>query len=177
VRFAATTLVLGALFAVGCGSDDEEGEPIPAADAQALVTQLDQTEQLVEDGTCRGARFQVTGDGQLEDKVAALPEDVDADVRQALEDGLDRLAGLIDDECGEDEDTETDTTETEPEVPTETQETDEEDDDEETETEPPPTETEPPPTETEPPPTETIPEAPPVPPSEGGGVPPPGDDG
>ena len=167
--------MLGALFAVGCGSDDEEGEPIPAADAQALVTQLDQTEQLVEDGTCRGARFQVTGDGQLEDKVAALPEDVDADVRQALEDGLDRLADLIDDECGQDEETETDTTETEPEVPTETQET-EEDDGEETETEPPPTETEPPPTETEPPPTETIPETP-VPPGEGGGASPPGGDG
>jgi hypothetical protein len=177
VRFAASTLVLAALFAAGCGSDDKEGEPIPAADAQALVTQLDQTEQLVEDGTCRGARFQVTGDGQLEDKVAALPEDVDADVRQALEDGLDRLAGLIDDECGQDEEpeTETDTTETEPEVPTETQET-EEDDGEETETEPPLTETEPPPTETEPPPTETIPETP-VPPDEGGGVRPPGGNG
>lgn len=174
MRLAATTLVFGALLAAGCGADEEEGEPIPAGDAQALLTQLDQTQQLVDDGTCRGARFQVTGDGQLEDKVAALPEDVNPDVRQALEDGLDRLGDLIDQECGEDEEPETDTTETEPEVPTETQEP-EEDDDEETETEPPPTETEPPPTETQPPPTETVPEVPPVPPSEGGGVPPDGD--
>lgn len=175
MRRAATTLVLGALLVAGCGSDEEEGEPIPAAQADALVTQLDQTEQLVEDGTCRGARFQVRGDGQLEDKVAALPDDVNADVRQALADGLDRLADLIDDECGQDEEPETDTTETEPAQPEETE--PEETEPEETETEPEETETEPPPTETEPPPTETIPEPPLVPPDEGGGVTPPGDSG
>lgn len=174
MRRAATTLVLGALLVAGCGSDEEEGEPIPAAQADALVTQLDQTEQLVEDGTCRGARFQVTGNGQLEDKVAALPDDVNADVRQALADGLDRLADLIDDECGQEEEPETDTTETE----TQPEETEpEETEPEETETEPEETETEPPPTETEPPPTETIPEPPLVPPDEGGGVTPPGDSG
>lgn len=174
MRRAATTLVLGALLVAGCGSDEEEGEPIPAGDAQALLTQLDQTEQLVEDGTCRGARFQVTGNRQLEDKVAALPDDVNADVRQALADGLDRLADLIDDECGQEEEPETDTTETE----TQPEETEpEETEPEETETEPEETETEPPPTETEPPPTETIPEPPVVPPDEGGGVTPPGDSG
>jgi hypothetical protein len=170
VKLAAATLASLALLVTGCGSDDEKGEPIPASQAQALVQQLDQTEQLVEDGTCGGASFQVTGDGQLQDKVAALPEDVDEDVRQALDDGLDRLADLIDDECGEAEEPGTDTTETETQ-PTETQETETQP----TETETQPTETETQPTETQTQPTETLPESPI--PGEGGGVPPDGGSG
>ena len=168
-RSAGTVLAAFALLGAGCGSDDEEGEPIPRAQAQALLDQLALVEDRSDRGICGSANTQVD---ELEQKVEQLPENVDPDVRSALEDGLDRLRDLVSDECEENqEEPDTDTTETEPEVPTETQteETDTEEDEEEPETETQPTETEPPPTETEPPPEEPAPL-----PGEGGGVTPPG---
>ena len=168
-RVLVSILGIAALFAAGCGDSGDNGEPIPARQADALLTQLDQVERLADDGKCNSARFQVTGDGQLEDKVGRLPDDTDPDVRSALSDGLDRLLELIDDECGGNrEQTDTTETETQPAPPpeTETQETETQP----TETTPPPTETTPPPTETTPPPTETTP----LPPGQGGGAAPDG---
>ena len=162
------TIALFALFAAGCGGDDEEGEPIPAADADALLTQLELVRDRSDRGICGGANTQVD---QLEQKAAALPEDVDPDVRSALDEGLEHLRDLVNDECEENrEEPETDTTETEPPpVDTEPEETEPE------ETEP--EETVPPPEETEPAPDETAPEVPPIPPDESGGAVPPGDSG
>jgi hypothetical protein len=143
------------LVAAGCGSD-EEGEPIPANIAGQLQTRLDEIDRRFQfgDGAC--ADIQNDSLPAVEDLLASLPENVDADVRQGLTDGFDRLFVLTEDQC---EQTQTETeTEPEPEpepVPTDT-----------TETSPPPTETTPPPTETEQPPpvdTETVP-----PPDEGG---------
>lgn len=170
VAYIVTALVLA--LAAGCGGD-EEGDPIPAQDAQLLLEQLDGIETQVENGRCGSATFQIRGDGELQDKIAALPDSVDADVRSAIEDGADRLLELVQDECGRDEEpTDTQETETQP-TETETQ---------PTETQPPSTETTPTetqPTETTPPPTETTPPPdkgdPPLPaPDQGGGAPAPG---
>ena len=174
MRFiACISAALVLALAAGCGGE-EEGEPIPAQDAQLLLSQLDGIETQIENGRCGSATFQIRGDGELQDKIAALPDAVDADVRSALEDSADRLLELVEDECGEDEEptdtVETETTPTETETqPTET---------ETTPTETTPTEEEPPPTE-EAPPTETTPPPdegpPPLPaPDEDGGAPAPG---
>jgi hypothetical protein len=167
-RLLAVAVSVAALAGAGCG-DDEEFDPIPADDADALIQQLDQVADGVDRGRCGGPRFQV---GELEEKVARLPDGIDPDLRQALEDGLARLRELVDEECGRDEeDQETDTQETET-VPTETVTVP-------TETEPEPTETEP--METQPTETEIQPTIPdgggqPGPPGQGGGAPP-GQDG
>ncbi|MEX2195122.1 MAG: hypothetical protein WD844_07530 [Thermoleophilaceae bacterium] len=173
-RIAATFAALALALATGCGGD-EEGEPIPAGDARELITVLDLIEGNVESGACGGAESKVRRD--LQPKVDALPDTVDADLRSALEDSADRLLELIEDQCGEDEEpTDTETTPTDT-APPETQPTEEEP--------PPPTDTTPTetqPTETEPPPTETTPPPdegePPLPtPDEDGGAPAPGADG
>jgi outer membrane biosynthesis protein TonB len=137
------------LVAAGCGSD-EEGEPIPANIAGQLQTRLDEIERRFEFGNGACADIQNDSLPAVEDLLASVPENVDADVRQGLTDGFDRLFVLTEDQCEQTQ------TETEPEptpepepVPTDT-----------TETTTQPTETAPPPTETEEPPpvdTETAP--------------------
>jgi hypothetical protein len=145
----------GCLVAAGCGSD-EEGEPIPANIAGQLQTRLAEVERRFEFGNGACADIQNDSLPAVEDLLASIPENVDADVRQGLTEGFDRLFVLTEEQC---EQTQTET-ETEPAPAPETVPT------EPTETTPPPTETAPPPTETEEPPpvdTETEPE-----PGEGG---------
>jgi hypothetical protein len=147
----------GCLVAAGCGSD-EEGEPIPANIAGQLQTRLAEVERRFEFGNGACADIQNDSLPAVEDLLASIPENVDADVRQGLTEGFDRLFVLSEEQC---EQTQTETeTETEPAPAPEPVQT------EPTETTPPPTETAPPPTETEEPPpvdTETEPE-----PGEGG---------
>ena len=168
VACISTALVLA--LAAGCGGD-EEGEPIPRGEAQDLITVLDLIENNVDSGACGGARAKIRND--LPPIVDRLPADVDAEVRSALEESIDRLGQLVEDECGRDEEpTDTQETETQP-TETETQPTETET----TPTETTPTEEEPPPTETQP--TETTPPPdqgdPPLPaPDEDGGAPAPG---
>lgn len=167
-RIASISAAVLLAFAAGCGGDDE-GEPIPREEAQDLITVLDLIENNVESGACGGARSKIRND--LPPIVDRLPADVDADVRSALEDGIDRLGELVDDQCGEDEEP-TDTTETEPPQteetePPETQETEETQPPETQETQPPETQ------ETQPP--ETQETEPPLPaPDQDGGTPAPG---
>jgi hypothetical protein len=184
VRRWPTALALALALALpACGSDDEDDfDPIPSRQAEALVTQLAQVEERIDAESCGGARFQITGGGQLRDKVERLPRGVDPELRDALEEGLDRLLELVEEDCDriseerrrDREQTDTETTETDT-TPTEPIETDT------TPTEPPPTETEPPPTE--PPPTEPEETEPPlttpggnVPPGQDGGTPAPKED-
>jgi hypothetical protein len=146
------------LLAAGCGSD-EEGEPIPANIAGQLQTRLDEVERRFAFGNGACADIQNDSLPAVEDLLASIPENVDADVRQGLTDGFDRLFVLTDDQCEQTQtEPETETPPAQEPVPTDT-----------TETTPPPTETTPPPTETEEPPpvdTETAPE-----PGEGGDLP------
>ena len=138
-------LAAGAL-AAGCGSDDE-GPPIPANIANQLQTRLDEIERRFE--FAGGACADIENDSKpaVEELVSSVPNDVDADVRQALSESFDRLFELTADQC-EQQQTETQPAPTpapEPEpVPTEPAPP------ETTETEAPPqTETTPPPEETE----------------------------
>jgi hypothetical protein len=129
-------LALGAcLAAAGCGSDDEGGKPIPADTAAALESQLDGVQARLDNGSEGACKDILEGSrGPNRDAVQqlldGLPDDVDPDVRDALEESFDNLWSLVESRCADlqaDEPTqtqtqpepETDTTE----VPTETTET------------------------------------------------------
>lgn len=152
-------LALGAcLAAAGCGSDGEKGAPIPAEQAQSLEVRLAETENRLADGSV-GACEDILQDGRpgVQQILASLPDSVDPDVRDALEQSFENLWRLVDSECVDrkpDEPAQTTPTETEPEV---------------TETETTPTQ----PTETET--TPTSPDEAPLPPegdgNNGGGIP------
>jgi hypothetical protein len=126
------------LAAAGCGSDDEKGGPIPAAQATALQARLDETENRLANGS-EGACKDILDDTMPEvgNILDTLPISVDPDVRDALEQSFDNLWSLVESECQDlkpDEPAQTTTTET----PTETTETQTET----TETTPPETNTE-----------------------------------
>jgi hypothetical protein len=86
-------LLVTVALVTGCGGADE---PIPAASAQALVRDLDTVEKRVRAGECGRARASLR---RLDRTTAALPEDVESDVRATLADGVDRLAGLVRTQC------------------------------------------------------------------------------
>jgi hypothetical protein len=152
------------LLAAGCGSDDG-GTGIPRKAAAALDNQLDSIQSRFE--FPGGAACADIADGDDPNTKAVqrtldnLPSDVDQDLRDALQQGFDRLFQLVDEQCKKPQtETQTETVTEPPPPPTETQ----------TETTPPETtETTPPPTETtEPPPTDTGEQ---VPPGQGGNAP------
>ena len=132
------------LGAVGCGGDDEGGRQIPAATAQALEAQLTNIQKRLDNGTPGACRDVLEGPRgpdreSVQTQLDSLPDDVDPDVRDALEQSFENLWSLVESRCQELEDEQPEQTETtEPEsTPTETTET--------TETIPPPeTETVPP---------------------------------
>jgi hypothetical protein len=174
-RISLLLLLVVCLAAAGCGSDDEEGAPIPADAATALERRLGETENRLANGSL-GACEDILNDtmpevGKLLD---SLPNDVDAEVRDALEQSFQNLWAIVESECEQRTPDEPAETAPEPEPEPEV-----------TETETAPTETTP--TETEPEPTD--PEEAPLPPEgdgdnegvipegDGGGVAPGGDDG
>jgi hypothetical protein len=145
-------LALGAcLAAAGCGSDDEGGKPIPAATASALQQQLDGVQARLDNatpGACKDILEGPRGPNRaaVQQLIDGLPNDVDPDVRDALQESFDNLWSLVESKCEDlkpDEPTQTETQTQTEETPTETESV--------------PTETTPPPTETEPPATETTP--------------------
>jgi hypothetical protein len=184
VRYARRTALLAligaCLAAAGCGAD-EEGAPIPADSAATLQNQLNSVEGRILDGSVGACEdvSEAVGESNtdaVQQAIDGLPGDVDQDVRDALQQGFDRLFELVQERCAElAEQQETDT-ETTPEVPpeTETETTDT--------TETFPTETETTPTDTtEEPTTPTTPETPSDEGGEGdeqgGGILAPGDEG
>ena len=124
-----TTLLLAAAagLAVGCSSDDEQSSPIPADSASALARQLDSIQSRFQAGG--GACGDITGgldpnQPAVQSAIDSLPQDVDPDVRQALQDGFDRLFTLTDEQCDESAGQETEpepAPEPEPEPQTETE--------------------------------------------------------
>jgi hypothetical protein len=124
-------LALGAcLAAAGCGSDDEKGRPIPAEQAAALQGRLDETENRLANGS-EGACKDILEDTMPEvgKIIDSVPDSVDPDVRDALQESFDNLWSLVESECEElKPDEPALTTPTEPEtetteIPTETTET------------------------------------------------------
>jgi hypothetical protein len=155
----AAAAVVAAVGVAGCGgSDKEEGAQIPRADAAALINRLQEAERRSDPFRCNDLRKDTLP--ALEREVQALPDNVDADVRSTVEDGVAHLSELVDQQCESDkQDTKTDTTPTTP-----------------TETEPAPTQTQtqPTPTQTQPPkttPTPTTPTPTPTTPGNGGAEP------
>jgi hypothetical protein len=97
-----------ALLGAGCGGD-EKGEPIPADQRAQILSRLDEAERRLDDGS-QGACQDILNDTEpeVDNVVATLPDDVDADHRQRLEDGLTRLWELVTSECEQLETQETD---------------------------------------------------------------------
>ena len=163
MRFRARHLIAAAVVAgaiAGCG---DEKPQIPSDEAREIVRRLQEADRRIsEDPPVCGDLSEDTIPA-LESQVANLPEDVDPDIRETLDEGVSHLRDLLEAECSERrEEPDTDTTdETEPPTTDETQ---------------PPTtdETQPPTTdETQPPTTdETQPTTPTTPDNGGGGVPP-----
>lgn len=172
---ATTTLILAlaAGLAAGCGGDDESGEPIPADQAAALQRQLESIENRFQFGGAACA--DITGNSEpntteVRSVIDSLPQDVDPDVRDSLEQSFERLFELVQEQCDTEKGQEEEPApvDTGPTIPP----PEEEDDDDEEEEEEPTTPPETGPTVTEPP-AEVPPETPPgqdgsLPPGQGG---------
>ena len=95
-----TTVLACALAAVlaGCGSGDDA--TIPKDEGENLVTTLDAIESSLTTNNCGLIGDQVAS---FANQVAALPDDVDPEVKKGLVDGADRLIELSDDpeQCGD----------------------------------------------------------------------------
>ncbi len=167
----ALVLGVGAALLVACGDGTERG--IPADEASALESDLEDVQQRVEDARCGQLVGQLR---QVRDRIDRLEPPVDAQLRERLREGAERLRDQAMTECEENrEATETQTTTTDT-VPTETQTrtTEPAQTQTQTQTQPAPP---PPPTQTQPPP-QTNPAPPAAPPEVGpGGGTPPGGDG
>jgi hypothetical protein len=123
-------LIALALVLAGCGGDDE-GTPIPAATANALDAQLDGVQARLDNGSAGACKDILEGPrgpnrAQVDQIIASMPDDVDSDVRSALEESFDKLWSLVEDRCQEAEQEEESQQEQEPEpepTPPETTET------------------------------------------------------
>lgn len=98
-------LALFAAFLGACGSD-EEGEPIPQGIAGDVETQLELIQNRVDNGSPGAcADIEKSDDGgtfaEVDRQVEAIPEDVDADVVDALRQSVERLKELVRQECDE----------------------------------------------------------------------------
>jgi hypothetical protein len=94
--------VLAAALA-GCGGDDK-GKPIPVATATALNGELDNVQARLDNGSAGACKDILEGSrGPNRDRVNQLidsmPDDVDSDVRSALQDSFDKLWDLVQQEC------------------------------------------------------------------------------
>jgi hypothetical protein len=96
MRTACIALVLSlALALAGCGGSKTEPS-IPASNAQALLTQLDQVANNFDNGACNGAHAKVA---ELISKVDQLPSTVNKEVRTNLRNGMVHLDSLIGSQC------------------------------------------------------------------------------
>jgi hypothetical protein len=134
-RLGIALAVAATIALAGCG--DEEGPQIPEDQSNALRGQLQDIKRQVETGEACTVSL-----SELQLQVGRLPRNLDEDVRQSVEDGVEHLTGLVNEECEQ--------------MPQQPEQTDTEEETTPTETVPP--ETTPPETEELPPPTETAPE-------------------
>jgi hypothetical protein len=117
-----------AALAAGCGGDSESEGDLPADDAATLLGQLEQVQANLDVGSCFVAADEAD---VLIAEIEDLPDDVDSDLRRALENGAEQLRILVEDpdQCERPTTTEETTTEeptteeTEPEEDTTTRET------------------------------------------------------
>lgn len=137
-----TALLAAAALVAGCGGDDDpKGQGIPPESVTALQDRLDEIQRRFDDATDDTPNVGACNDIQSDSfkavatTVSQLPDDVDPEIRDTLESGLQRLQELTEEGCADVEPAKTDTTPAET-VPPETT-------PEETETEQTPTKTTP----------------------------------
>lgn len=147
IRSAVLALipVAGVMVLAGCGGDSGPDPSISREDAQTLLAQVQEVEDNVEVGSCIVASDRTD---QLISDIGELPDSVDEDVRQALDNGANNLRLLLadPDQCEREETTVETTTEEEP---TTTEEAEEETTTRETTTRPEQTQTQTTPTQTQ----------------------------
>ncbi len=101
-----------ALAAAGCGSSDSEpeGEPLPADAADQLQRRLDEVERrylaAVDEGLVDACAKDIPDDsfggpGGIDEIVAALPADVDPELRAAVEASFENLRTLTAEQCAD----------------------------------------------------------------------------
>ena len=105
--------VAGIMVLAGCGGDGGPDPSISREDAQTLFAQIQEIEDNVEVGSCIVASDRTD---QLISDIGELPDSVDEDVRQALDNGANNLRLLLadPDQCEREETTVETTTEEEP---------------------------------------------------------------
>ncbi len=120
MRATPTALLAAvAIVVAGCGADEEpEGKGIPPEAVAALESRLDEIQRRFDDATENGnvgACNDIQSDSfkAVAATVSQLPEDVDPEVRDTLEAGIQRLQELTEEGCADVEPPETDTTPTE----------------------------------------------------------------
>jgi hypothetical protein len=131
-RILAAAVVGVALAAAGCGGD-EEGKPIPVATATGLQTQLDGVQRRIDQGSAGACKDILEGPDskgpnkkQVQNLIDSMPDEVDSDVKSALQDSFDQLWDLVEQDCedkaSEEEQNTTPTDTQEETTPTETEE-------------------------------------------------------
>jgi hypothetical protein len=105
--------VAGIMVLAGCGGDGGPDPSISPEDAQTLLAEVQEIEDNVEVGSCIVASDRTD---QLISDIGELPDSVDEDVRQALDNGANNLRLLLadPDQCEREETTVETTTEEEP---------------------------------------------------------------
>jgi len=102
-RIFPLALLAAVLALAGCGGDDE-GAPIPSRTATALQSELDGVQARIDNGSAGACKDILEGSRgpnleRVNELIDALPDDVDPDVRSALEDSFDRLWELVQQDC------------------------------------------------------------------------------
>lgn len=115
IRSAVLALipVAGIMVLAGCGGDGGPDPSISPEDTQTLLAEIQEIEDNVEVGSCIVASDRTD---QLISDIGELPDSVDEDVRQALDNGANNLRLLLadPDQCEREETTVETTTEEEP---------------------------------------------------------------
>ena len=107
MRATPTALLAAvAIVAAGCGGGDEpKGKGIPAESVAALQGRLDEIQRRFDDATDEtpnvGACNDIRSDSfkAVATTVSQLPDDVDPEIRDTLEAGLQRLQELTEEGC------------------------------------------------------------------------------
>lgn len=90
----ALSLGIAAATLVACGQ--KKGKLLTPASADALIEELDRIEARFDADDCSGAELALAG---AEDNAAALPENTDQNLRDSIDESLQRLGNLLQEEC------------------------------------------------------------------------------
>ncbi len=103
------------LAGVGCGSDDSEGEGLPPEAVAVLDERLDEIQRRFDDATDESVNVGACNDIQndsfaaIADTIDNLPDDVDPDVVDALNESFRRLQDLTQEGCADIDEPQTET--------------------------------------------------------------------